>query len=104
MTLTGKQIYDLNNMNMAAQNASIGSLLAGLGGLAGVHTVTNAEDSGSAVVLFSASGSTIQSYSVSILRNDLPVAGAITKTVSGSALTISGSSLATGDVVNYFIV
>lgn len=30
MSLTAKQIYDLNNMNVAAQNASLGTLLHNL--------------------------------------------------------------------------
>ena len=116
--LTDKEIYDLNNAMTANQNVQLGSLIDGvsaghlilinsLANLVGSHTVTAGEDSGSAVILYSHSGSTIQAYNVDILvggEDGNYLTSGITKTVSGSALTISGSSLTAGDVIYYFIV
>ena len=101
MALTAKQIYDLNNANVAAQNVSLGSFLMGAGGEAGVYVVTP-EDITSGSVLIEFSGSAIDTAYAVVGRGYEDVVG-VTATSSGSILTVSGSVLEAGDIVNYYM-
>lgn len=102
MALTMKQIYDLNNMNVASQDISLGSFLMGVGGEAGVHTVTPANITSGSVLIPFTSGSSITTSVVVVGRGSTKVTG-VTVTSSGSILTVSGSSLKAGDVINYYM-
>lgn len=100
MALTAKQVYDLNNMNVASQNVSLGSFLLGTGGEAGVHVVTPAEASDGELRIPFTGGSVIDRMYVAVGRGDADVN--VTVSASGSYIVVSGSSLQAGDLVNYF--
>ena len=101
MALTAKQVYDLNNMNVAAQNVSLGSFLLGTGGEAGVYTVTAADvTSGSAKIPFSGGSVIDRKYAV-VGRGDEEVTATVG--TSGSYLVVSGSLLEVGDLISYFM-
>lgn len=100
MTLTAKQIYDLNNMNVAAQSISLGSFLMGIGGEAGVYMITPEDiSSGSVIIVFS--GSAISKNAVVVARDEEKINASVSS--SGSLLTVSGSTLAAGDTIYYYM-
>lgn len=101
MTLTAKQIKDLNKMNVAAQHVNLGTLVLGAGGEGGVYQITAADiTSGSVLIPFS--GSAIDRAKVVIGRQDVDVTG-YTASPSGSILTITGSVLEAGDEIYYYM-
>ena len=96
MALTAKQVYDLNNMNAASQNASLGSFLLGMGREAGVYVVTLADVMNGEVRIPFTGGKVY----VVVGRGDADVN--VTVSTSDSYIYVSGSSLQAGDLVNYF--
>lgn len=102
MALTAKQIYDLNNANVAAQNVSLGSFLMGAGGEAGVYVVTPEDITSGSVLIEFTGGSVIDTAYAVVGRGYEDVVG-VTATSSGSILTVSGSVLEAGDIVNYYM-
>lgn len=103
MALTAKQIYDLNNMNVAAQRVSLGSFLMGVGGEAGTYMVTPEDITSGSILIEFTSGSEIDKNATLVSRNYEEVDG-VTAVASGSILTITGSLIEAGDVVNYWMV
>ena len=68
MSLNEKQIYDLNNMNVAAQNAKLGDLLSeGVSGEAGQATVS---EFGTVKKMTSQEHSVATGSDVDTLKND----------------------------------
>lgn len=100
MALTAKQVYDLNNMNVASQNVSLGSFLLGTGGEAGVYVVTPADVISGSVLIPFTGGSVIDRMYVAVGRGDADVNATVS--ASGSYIVVSGSFLQAGDLVNYF--
>lgn len=108
MAWTAKQIYDLDNSMVAAQNIDLGTLLSAITGLsagAGFHAVTAAEDSASALHIDSASGETIVAWDVRIFTSGSYIAAGDYRVLGlgGSVLNITSASLTAGDVVIYNI-
>ena len=101
MALTAKQVYDLNNMNVASQNESLGSFLLGTGGEAGVYIVTAADVTSGSVKIPFTGGSVIDRKYVAVGRGEADVNATVS--ASGSYLVVSGGFLQAGDLVNYFM-
>ena len=119
MTLTAKEISDLNTMNVAAQNVALGTLvspldsdvetlLAAVGAEIGTHTITETEASAS-TILIETDITTISGWFISINRSGSTVTYDAKATVaSGSVLKIEdgGTTYVTSasDVITYFIL
>lgn len=110
MALTAKQIYDLNNMNVAAQRADLGNLVSLLEGKAiGTHIITETEASASLIEIETGLNS-VSGWIVQINRSGSTVTSdaKITKTTSGSIVKIEDGAatyVTTGsDVISYIIM
>jgi len=107
MAYTAKQIKDLNRMNRASQNVSLGTTLGNLmtsGNLvSGSHTVTTPEMSASRVVLTTGLTAVKAFFSTS-LRSGSPLSPTWTSGSVAGTITVHNSTSAsptTGDVLAY---
>lgn len=101
--LTTKQIKDMNRMNRAAQNAVLGSRIAGSGSY-----VATAADASASSITIQTSLSSVNAAIVQAYRSGSPMY-AVKETVSGSNLVITSSASGTwtitsGDVIVYTAV
>jgi hypothetical protein len=119
MTLTAKEISDLNTMNVAAQNVALGTLVSPLdsdiatlleavGANIGTHIITETEASASTIEIETGITS-ISGWLLSINRSGSTVTYDAKATVaSGSVLKIEdGASTyvtSASDVITYFII
>jgi len=116
MTLTAKQISDLNKMNIAAQRASLGTLLSTIestvvpisGGLEyGTHIITETESSAS-TILIATTIDDIDGWYVQINQSGSTVTEDAKITVqSGSSLKIEDGATtyvtSASQVISYFV-
>ena len=119
MTLTAKQIADLNSMNVAAQNVGLGTLVSPLDSTVGVlmeavgakvgkHIITETEASAS-IVEIETDITAISAWLLSINRSGSTVTVDAKATVaSGSVLKIEDGVTtyvtSASDVITYFII
>ncbi len=107
--LTARQISDMNRMNRAATNGTLGTRLSSLESgavVSGSHTITSAQASASAVVI-QTTVSAIEGKIVGATRSGSSLSGVKTL-VSGSNLNITSASpslwvIAADDQVNYIV-
>lgn len=110
MALADAIVTKLNRMNRAAQDALLGTILKGLGGLqpnAGTHTATAGEATANEVVIDTGmTGATV--FVVQIFRSNVNVMGDAVVTLSDGVLTIAdGAStyaVTAGDVIKYVVM
>ena len=110
MAYTAKQINDLNRMNRASQNVSLGTELSGVNDLMGAgalvsasHTVTAAEMSASRIVLTTGLDA-VAAFFPTYLRSGSPLSPTWTSGSVAGTITVHNSTSAsptTGDVLAY---
>lgn len=118
MTLTATQIAQLNKMNRAAQNASLGTLASSLESTAaqisssfasGSYTATAADASASALSILTgvtgAVGYLVEVYTSGSQKSTIKVisSGSSLRVSAGSAVSSSVPAIASGDVVNWIV-
>lgn len=118
MALTAKQILQMNRMNRAAQNASLGTLVGSLEGTAGQissafttgsYTAVAADASASRMII--ATGATgiagflVQVYTSGSLKSTIKVisSGSNLTVSAGSAVSSTIPAIAAGDVANWIV-
>lgn len=109
MSLSDAVVAKLNKMNRAAQDASLGTLLKGIGGLypnAGTHTVTAGEaTAGEAAIDTGMASASV--FLVQVFRAGVNVLGDGVVTLAAGVLTVADGastySITEDDVINYVV-
>jgi len=109
MALSDAIVAKLNKMNRAAQDALLGTLLKGLGGLylsAGTHSVTAGEETAGTLDIDTGMASATV-FNVQIYRSDVMVMEDADITMVAGVLTVADGSVTyavtENDVINYFV-